>query len=152
MTLHASRVARDIRMLQGAPDIVTVVDEAEKKYTTLLVTITGPKDSLYEGGTYTLCCVLPLEYPIKSPSIAFRTKIWHPNVEPKSGAICLDVLRDRWTPIITLKDVFELYIPQLLQYPEPSDPFNSQAAAMMSTNLEDYNAYVRDYVSKHALV
>lgn len=149
--LHASRVAKDLKALQAAaPDILTVVDESEKKYTTLLVTIRGPKDSLYEGGVFTICCQLPHEYPIKSPSVAFRTKVWHPNIEPDSGAICLDVLRNRWTPVISLRDVFEVYLPQLLQYPEPSDPFNTGAAEMMSADIESYNAYVRDYVRRHA--
>lgn len=151
MALHRARVAKDIAMLQAAaPNILTVINESETKYTTLYVTIKGPEDSLYEGGKFTLCCILPHEYPIKSPSIAFRTKVWHPNIEHKSGAICLDVLRDRWTPIISLKDVFEMYIPQLLQYPEPSDPFNGAAASMMSTDLDAYKTYVRNYVVEHA--
>lgn len=151
MALHAVRVAKDISMLQAAPDIVTVIDESEVKYKTMYVTIQGPRDSLYEGGLFTLCCVLPLDYPIKSPSVAFKTKIWHPNIEPKSGAICLDVLRDRWTPVISLRDVFETYVPQLLQYPEPSDPFNAQAAAMMKEDSAEYETFVREHVRSHAV-
>lgn len=146
-----ARVAKDIQMLQASTTMEVEVDPEEVKYPTIYVTIPGPVGSLYEGARYKLCCVLTSEYPIKSPSIAFKTRIWHPNVEPRSGAICLDVLRDRWTPVISLHDVFDLYIPQLLQYPEPSDPFNAQAAAMMKEDETEYASYVREYVRTHGI-
>jgi ubiquitin-conjugating enzyme E2 H len=151
MSLFPKRVSKDIRDLMAAhPRIETVVDEAEKNVT-LHITIEGPVGSLYEGGRFTLCCVLMEGYPIKSPSVVFETKIWHPNVEPRSGAICLDVLGKRWTPIISLPDLFQQYIPQLLHSPEPSDPFNSAAAEQMLTNVEEYNAYVRRHTFIHAI-
>ena len=35
---------------------------------------------------------LPKDYPYKSPSVAFHTPIYHPNVDATSGAVCLDAL------------------------------------------------------------
>ena len=148
--MYRARVARDLRGLQAAaPDITATVDETEK-YVTIYVTIKGPADSLYAGGSFTLCCVLPDEFPMKSPSVAFRTKIWHPNIEPRSGSICLDVLREAWSPSTALRDVFETYLPQLLLYPEPTDPFNLAAATQLQTSPEEYNAYVREHTLQHA--
>ena len=117
---------------------------------TVHVTMDGPDETPYAGGRYTVCCQLPATYPLDSPSIAFKTKIWHPNIEKESGAICLDVLQKRWTPVIRLSDVFDVYIPQLLQCPNGADPFNAAAAAMLKDNDKEYAEFVRLHTAKYA--
>jgi ubiquitin-conjugating enzyme E2 H len=117
---------------------------------TVHVTIDGPDETPYVGGRYVVRCQLPATYPLDSPSIAFKTMIWHPNIEKESGAICLDVLQKRWSPVTRLSDVFEVYIPQLLQCPNGADPFNAAAAAMMKDNEKEYTEFVRLHTAKHA--
>ena len=92
------------------------------------VYIKGPEDTPYSGKTLRLRVLIPPEYPFKSPSVAFVTRIWHPNVCPSSGAICLDVLNQTWTPLYGLANVFEQFVPQLLRYPNADDPLNPEAA------------------------
>jgi ubiquitin-conjugating enzyme E2 H len=147
------RVARDIDALRkwaAANRGAVVMDESEPRYVTFFVDIDGPADSLYEGASFTVRCQLPQDFPMKSPSVCFQTRMWHPNIERDTGSVCLDVLRQRWTPVTTLVMIFSVYLPQLLLYPEPSDPFNEEAAKMMAREPELYAAYVRAHVAKYA--
>ena len=79
----------------------------------------------------------------QSPSIGFTNKMFHPNVDESSGAVCLDVINQTWSPMFDLVNVFEVFLPQLLLYPNPSDPLNGEAAALLMRDPGQYAARIR---------
>jgi ubiquitin-conjugating enzyme E2 H len=116
----------------------------------LFVKFPGPKDSPYEGGTWKIMVTLPVAYPFKSPSIGFCNKIYHPNIDFESGSVCLDVINQTWSPMFDLINVFSVFLPQLLLYPNPSDPLNGEAAAALLKDAPAYRRKVKALVKIYA--
>ena len=62
-----------------------------------------------------------------APKVRFVTKIYHPNVD-KVGRICLDILKEKWSPALQIRTVL-LSIQALLSSPNPDDPLDNDVAA-----------------------
>jgi ubiquitin-conjugating enzyme (huntingtin interacting protein 2) len=90
------------------------------------VVFLGPKISPYEEIINTITIDLPKEYPIVPPIMKFQNKIYHPNIS-KEGVICLDVLKDQWRPVYTLRTIL-MSIISLLSDPNPDSALNCDAA------------------------
>ena len=98
--------------------------------------IFGPADSPYEGGVFKLSIEFPEDYPFRPPHVLFVTKVYHPNIN-SSGSICLDILKDKWSPALTISKVL-LSIESLLTDPNPDDPFVPEIANLYKKDLAAY--------------
>ena len=111
--------------------------------------IMGPEDSPYQGGIYFLDIKFPPEYPFKPAKIKFTTPIYHPNVN-SSGSICLDILKDQWSPALTITKVL-LSISSLLTDPNPEDPLVAEIAKIYMTDRATYDANAKEWTRKFAM-
>ncbi len=104
----------------------------------------------YSSGIFTLSIVVPPTYPTRPPVIKFRTKIFHPNVAWKDGEICLDVLKEQWTPAWGLSSACTAVL-ALLDAPEPDSPLNVDAATLLrSGDRRAYESMCRMYTQLFA--
>ena len=55
------------------------VREHSKRCITLCVTMSRPKDTPFEDGTFKLAMEFTEEYPNKPPTVRFISKMFHPN-------------------------------------------------------------------------
>jgi len=141
------RKETDVMKLMMSDYEVTMPGDSMTEFT---VKFRGPPNSPYDGGVWKVRVELPQAYPYKSPSIGFVNKIFHPNVDEASGSVCLDVINQTWSPMFDLINIFEVFLPQLLLYPNPTDPLNGEAAALLLKDPERFKSTVIDYVKKHA--
>ena len=69
------------------------------------------------------------------PQVRFLTKIYHPNID-RLGRICLDILKDKWSPALQIRTVL-LSIQALLSAPNPDDPLANDVAEAWKTNEQN---------------
>mmetsp|Transcript_98017 Transcript_98017/g.136159 ORF Transcript_98017/g.136159 Transcript_98017/m.136159 type:complete len:161 (-) Transcript_98017:64-546(-) len=111
-------------------------------------TIMGPANSVYQGGVFFLDINFPQDYPFKPPKVTFRTRIYHCNIN-NSGAICLDILKDQWSPALTISKVL-LSICSLLTDCNPQDPLVGSIAQQYLTQKDVHDDTAREWTKRYA--
>ena len=109
----------------------------------------GPDDSPYAGGVFFLNIHFPTDYPFKPPKMNFVTRIYHCNIS-SNGSICLDILKDQWSPALTISKVL-LSISSLLTDANPDDPFVPEIAHLLKTDKGKHDANAREWTRKYAM-
>eukprot|EP00039_Didymoeca_costata_P017781 m.330911 g.330911 ORF g.330911 m.330911 type:complete len:165 (+) comp16605_c0_seq1:1201-1695(+) len=112
--------------------------------------ISPAADSLYSGGTFIVSIVCSSQYPIAPPKCKFITPICHPNIHPKTGEICLDVLKNEWSPAWTLHSLC-IAILVLLDNPDETSPLDCDSGNLMrSGDTRGYQSLAKLLVHLHA--
>ncbi|KAH9761133.1 UBC core domain-containing protein [Citrus sinensis] len=116
------------------PDIQLVCDDSNIfKWTAL---IKGPSETPYEGGVFQLAFAVPEQYPLQPP---------------QTGEICLDILKNAWSPAWTLQSVCRAII-ALMAHPEPDSPLNCDSGNLLrSGDIRGFQSMARMYTRLAAM-
>ena len=111
--------------------------------------IKGPIDTCYQGGIFDVDIIIPDDYPFKPPKMKFDTKIWHPNISSVTGAICLDILKNEWTPALTIRTAL-ISLQALMCEPVPNDPQDAVVAKQYMSDIKLFNETAKHGVEEYA--
>lgn len=142
------RINKELRDLTQDPPNNISAGPLSKDLYHWSATITGPNDSPYQGGLFFLEIRFPPDYPFKAPVVRFQTKVYHPNIDAR-GNICLDILKDEWSPALNIGNVL-LSICSLLTDANPDDPLVPAIAHQYRTNREAYQETARKWTTQYA--
>ena len=113
------RVQKELQQLLLNPPIgVSACPKSRDDILEWIATIEGPENTPYHGGKFYLNIKFGDQYPFEAPKVTFKTKIYHCNINSTNGAICLDVLKDNYSPALTIEKIL-LSLCALLQCPNP---------------------------------
>ncbi len=144
----AKRIRKELDNIKNDPPVNCSAGPDNDDIFNWSATVIGPSGSPYEGGVFYLNIVFPQNYPFKPPKITFVTKVYHPNIN-SSGGICLDILKDQWSPALTIDKVL-LSICSLLTNPNPDDPLVIDIADQYKNNRVAYDMTAREWTQYYA--
>jgi ubiquitin-conjugating enzyme (huntingtin interacting protein 2) len=143
------RIKKEYKDIQKSKAAGITADLVDNKFTHWKGTITGPDDTPYQGGVFVVDIKIGDQYPFQPPKMRFDTKIWHPNVSSQTGAICLDILKDEWSPALTLRTAL-LSLQALLSCPNADDPQDAVVAQQYKGNRQQYNTKAAAWTKAYA--
>merc|ERR1712216_227211 len=148
MSSSAKRIQKELAEISLDPPCNCTAGPKGDNLYEWVSTILGPPESAYDGGVFFLDIKFPTDYPFKPPKVRFRTRIYHCNVN-SSGEICLDVLKDNWSPALTISKVL-LSIVSLLTDPNPQDPLVGKIAQHLLEDKESHDKTATEWTKRYA--
>ena len=143
-----ARILKETKTLLSdpAPGITAQPHQDNLRYFDVM--IIGPQDSPYQNGVFNLELFLSEKYPMEPPKVRFLTKIYHPNID-KLGRICLDILKDKWSPALQIRTVL-ISIQALLSSPNPDDPLANDVADHWKKDLKGAHKIATEWTFRYA--
>eukprot|EP00884_Botryococcus_braunii_P000271 jgi/Botrbrau1/10244/Bobra.0140s0002.2 len=147
--LDYGRVQKELKEIERDKQSGVTIQIKGNSLSRLTGTVQGPRDTPYENGFFLVDIQLEDQYPFVPPKMRFITKVWHPNISSANGAICLDILKDQWSPALTLKTAL-LSLQALLSSPEPDDPQDAVVAGQYHSSYAEFAQKARLWTENYA--
>ena len=146
------RIKEELELLIDNPDtnaayFVDYWDEDNPNPNHWKATLLGPVGTMYENGYFCIEVNFPSDYPNQIPTVKFKTKIFHCNINKDQGNICIKILNN-WTstnPRPLMIEVFDDLL-FLLVYPNPDSKLNSDFGG----KGPQFESTAREWVKKYA--
>lgn len=148
LTASAKRIQKELAEISLDPPCNCSAGPKGDNLYEWVSTILGPSGSPYANGVFFLDIQFPHDYPFKPPKVTFRTRIYHCNIN-SNGVICLDILKDMWSPALTISKVL-LSVCSLLSDANPEDPLVGSIAKQYIEDRELHDRTAKEYTQRYA--
>ena len=135
------RLQKDLTELEKPPFVTLHIDPTQLMIVTVDIDFKNERDSIWHGAKYNFTITFAPDYPYKAPIAHCNTPVYHPNIDTQ-GAVCLNILRADWKPVLDLGNVIDGLIFLFLE-PNPNDPLNHEAAAEFRENPNRFKQNVQ---------
>ena len=149
--MSETRILKEIEdIYRDPPDYISAGPIDDKDIYHWEATIYGPEDSDYKNGVFLLDIKIPKEYPFKPPICKFKTKIYHPNINPDNGNICVNILKSyNWNPSLTISNIL-MSLMVLLYTPSFNSPLNGAARDLHKKSESDYKQMIQKWIKDYS--
>jgi len=144
-----ARIKKEYKEVQTAKEAGISAELVNSELTHWKGVIAGPQGTPYQGGTFYVDIEIPKNYPFVPPKMRFETKVWHPNVSSANGAICLDILKNEWSPALTLRTAL-LSLQALLSCPNADDPQDAVVASQYKADRKLFEKTAKFWADTYA--
>lgn len=146
-----ARLVKELKdMIKGAPPGVSAGPIDDNNIYNWHGTLIGPPETPYDRGLFKLSITFPKNYPFAPPTIKFLTQIYHCNIRSDTGEICLDILKDQWSPALTIDKVL-ISLSALLAGPNPDDPLVPSIATLYKQDKNKHDMKAREATLRYAV-
>ena len=150
-SIKFKRLAGDLKNLRKKPiEGITAEPIDENDLTIWKGRVEGAKGTPFEGGYFHFKIEIPENYPYEPPVVTMKTKVYHPNINYKTGSICVNILKkDTWVSTNSIQSVL-LSLQGLLSKPNSKDPLVGEINNVYKNDINKYNETVREWVKLYA--
>lgn len=116
----------------------------QTKYAASLLVVIVPMEGFYRHLKLSFRIDVPKMYPFVGPRIWSMQRLFHPNVDYETGAVCMNILRLDWSPAFSL-NVLVMGMLNILLELSWEDPLNKHAASLLmeATRIDDFDEYAK---------
>ena len=145
-------ILKEIKKLLKKPlDDIQVFIKNDNNLSIINALICGPEGTPFENGKFEIELHFNLNsYPHQPPKGYFLTKIFHPNVAPGNGEICVNTLKKDWKPTYGIKHIL-IAIRSLLIVPNYDSALNEEAGKLLLTSYDSYVERAKLFTKIHSI-
>jgi hypothetical protein len=155
---YLRRVEKELRDLAKEENTFSIKPVSED-LSELSAIIEGPPETPYEGGTFKVYITIPNDYPFAPPKVRFDPGFFHPNVDYKTGGICVSILLTEeqmvaqgtsnakmvsasWSPAYSIEKVL-LSLQSMFMDPTLAHGLNPEAASLFERDPTEFEKKVK---------
>ncbi|KAJ3105035.1 hypothetical protein HDU97_008643 [Phlyctochytrium planicorne] len=146
--MATARIKKEVAQC-SQPDSPIKVEMVNDSLFHLIGRFKGPDGTPYEGGWFEVDIQITPEYPFKPPKMKCRKQSQVTIISSQTGAICLDILKDQWSPVLTLKTAL-ISLQSLLSDPAPDDPQDAQVARHYLSDRKGFEETAKQWTRAYA--